>query len=62
MLSSQRTLFAPASPFPREALGEDSRVQGCVLAGITPGCTKEKLPPFTCVLFSQFEALEFQSS
>lgn len=27
-----------------------------------PGRTKEKLQPFTCVLFSQFEALEFQSS
>jgi hypothetical protein len=27
-----------------------------------PGCTKKKLQPFACVLFSQFEALEFQSS
>lgn len=27
-----------------------------------PGCTKKKLQPVTCVLFSQFEALEFQSS
>lgn len=27
-----------------------------------PGHTKKKLQPFACVLFSQFEALEFQSS
>lgn len=42
--------------------GQMTYTQAVYLEDIMPGRTKKKLRPFTCVLFSQFEALEFQSS
>lgn len=45
-----------------KALREVTMHRAVCLEDIMPGCTKKKLRPFACVLFSQFEALEFQSS
>lgn len=45
-----------------KVLGERKLCRVGYVGDTVPGCTKKKLQPVTCVLFSQFEALEFQSS
>lgn len=51
--------------FPWEAQGPWGKIamhRAGYVGDTMPGRTKKKLQPFTYVLFSQFEALEFQSS
>lgn len=58
-------MFVLALAFPgerRKVLREERCAQSRVRGGPNAKMHKKKLQPFACVLFSQFEALELQSS